>query len=721
MATDTHDDHRLGLSNEIGSLTTAAQGGSQFVGSSSGVFFVNTVRRAFANSAPRNTLERTISLSRGTSPERFIGGNDDSQSADVGIPRAAVGLPREVGEQPSATKRPFRLPPYDTAKLLVMTYFKCWHPLFPILHGPSFMQEFDSLYHDNEDLFAEQQQNRHVTVLRCIFSIACLEHPDVDIPSGLVFQTPGNLISILAPLALQNDVIAIQTLLVAQLYLFATMSLKAAASVGGLLWKSIFHTGLHRCPYRYEKISAHDRDIRKRVFWSAYSLDRFLSQALGHPLGIQDSDIDVCHPGQQDLHEPVQRHKRRTLGNSPDDTVFHLPDGHPAKVVRGESEFMHSRDRESSSVMFRDAEIRIENEKSLLSDGMAQKRRDRQYTQGHFVSYGKLTGRTVEIYHKSITERSASSQLVLSLKTDIDKWWNDLPPALSDMHSRDRHDWTTDQESRRYDLAALFTVLNDNLTLLVNRPALSLEPSKAEFQASLQICIRSARNIIVTLQTQLSDQESLFWPGYMSSAWMAGLIIAFACQLKTYSISKGLSDIATCLKLLNELSKRWPLARQCHSALEQLLLGLEARQQLSWQKRPLGSRIFNDVTPRNSYDGGEETRRAKRTRHNEDRTHDQDETPTQQSYVNSSLDPTTKDYGSNELSTDGTGAPVSASRLESINDDNPQQYFSDDAYQLMDIPSQSYDGLELPDLFTNGVNDMFESITWESLNNDLNG
>lgn len=31
-------------------------------------------------------------------------------------------------------------------------------------------------------------------------------------------------------------------------------------------------------------------------------IDRYLSQALGHPLGIQDSDIDVCSLTSPELH-----------------------------------------------------------------------------------------------------------------------------------------------------------------------------------------------------------------------------------------------------------------------------------------------------------------------------------------------------------------------------------------------------------------------------------
>jgi hypothetical protein len=45
-----------------------------------------------------------------------------------------------------------------------------------------------------------------------------------------------------------------------------------------------------------------DCKMRKWVFWSTCALNRYLNQALGDPLGYQDSDIDVCGPGNIELH-----------------------------------------------------------------------------------------------------------------------------------------------------------------------------------------------------------------------------------------------------------------------------------------------------------------------------------------------------------------------------------------------------------------------------------
>lgn len=65
-----------------------------------------------------------------------------------------------------------------------------------------------------------------------------------------------------------------------------------------------FEAGLHRCPSRYPRlfVDPQTRELRKRIFYSIYVLDRLLSQALGSPLMLSDTDIDVCLPGAPEKH-----------------------------------------------------------------------------------------------------------------------------------------------------------------------------------------------------------------------------------------------------------------------------------------------------------------------------------------------------------------------------------------------------------------------------------
>lgn len=50
-----------------------------------------------------------------------------------------------------------------------------------------------------------------------------------------------------------------------------------------------------------------DIDCRKRVFWSAYTLDRYLSVILGRPRIFRDEDIDQSLPERfvSTVHKPT--------------------------------------------------------------------------------------------------------------------------------------------------------------------------------------------------------------------------------------------------------------------------------------------------------------------------------------------------------------------------------------------------------------------------------
>lgn len=79
-----------------------------------------------------------------------------------------------------------------------------------------------------------------------------------------------------------------------------------------------FEAGLHRCPDRYPSTftSSTDREMRKRVFWSLYTLDRLLTAEFGVPIMLHDTDVDTCVPGGSERHPLCPP----------------SPDGHPARA-----------------------------------------------------------------------------------------------------------------------------------------------------------------------------------------------------------------------------------------------------------------------------------------------------------------------------------------------------------------------------------------------------
>jgi hypothetical protein len=512
---------------ELGSLIANSNDESQFVGSSSGVYFINTVRQAFAKSLGPLDNDPLSSPDFPAAEETLVG-PESLSSANAGRDKTAnsaaendIRPQKNWGYDAEVSSVLGEAPDLENARQLMMMYFKVWHPIFPFLHGPSFLQEMEALYSANNTLDGESQPrvSHHkstcwTTIFQCVFNLATLLQPDHQLRQESKIQSVADFPKLVGILLYRHDMLSLQAVLVMQLYLVATMSLHNASLIGGSILRSILHAGLHRCPYRYKQLTSHDRHLRKRIFWCAYAIDRYLSQALGLPLGIQDSDIDVCLPGNLEYHAPADP-GHFSVSSSPQDGY------------------------DESSI----SQTLAETGSSCIQEDLL----NREITLASYVMYGKLTGRALELFHKSIQNRQIRRSAVLYLVSDVHKWWNNLPSSLQQKCDNNNNNNNNNNNSQNFeesaadsfDLSPFFSVLYEHLILCINRPYLSLDPSSPDFCSSLQTCIGAARNILSSLKAQLYKGQALFWPGLLSAAYMSGLIIAFACQLKQYVLLKG--------------------------------------------------------------------------------------------------------------------------------------------------------------------------------------
>ncbi|KAH7177264.1 hypothetical protein DER46DRAFT_588153 [Fusarium sp. MPI-SDFR-AT-0072] len=685
---------------ERGSLRTLEKGKSQFIGSSSGIYFVNTVRRAFINANTRLS-SRLLDITHPTPEECIVADGEDEQqrtnesSADASSSSFCYGpgIPAGLGRPPQP----------EVAKHLFMTYFQTWHRFFPFLHGPTILKTMEDLYSSFDQHGAASElitpmvpmTLSKVIILQCIFNLAGL-HGSSQLPAASEIQKPTDVLSYLPGLAVKGDLVSIQALFAAGLLLVARMSLRAAAVVSGLLSRAVFLAGLHRCPCRYAKLTADDCDIRKRLFWCIYVFDRYLSQALGHPLGIQDSDIDVCPLNGPELHHPQLY---PTIPSSHNDI------NSPFSGLSANSPSSQSRDIPISSRQSETGSGRATSE-----DNSSQKHH-RHSSLSFQVQYSRLLGRTLELFHKSLHIRSIDSGSILSLQTDINALWNALPSSLQEFDPSS-HD-TDGNQGQVFNESAHFILLHSQLLLLIHRPRLSLEPSTPEFQSAIQICISEAREIIKIISKQHNAGHALFWPGYLSVTWMAGIVLAFACQLRLYSAEKGKREIAMCLEALLYMSERWKLAKNCHAVLSDLADAFQEMEHTA--KRPpfdILDSTSNSVHPPSIQDHvvgdpvsptvNSQSGPRKRARlHSESRTR------------------------SNQ-NNDGSGQPSNQFPMNIVNApaDGPLNYSFLDSFNatgpaIEDYP-YSIDDPGRPSNWESGMPDLLAGITWESLLGGIN-
>jgi hypothetical protein len=516
------DEERPTHTSEIGTLKKLPnQSGTAWLGSSSGVYFVNTVRRAFTQAfSSSQALPASEDILTGEDSEgrSFNGPIVDGPSTTDGFPHL---LSSSLG----------RLPDRKIAIELVMSFFKVWHPVFPFLHGPSFLRDMELLYQrptppafpdkkKRDKVVQPPQDLRKIITFQLIINIASLDRNDIDLPAESRIQSTADVTRVAGSMALDHDLATLQTMLAAQLYLVSTLAIRAASTVGGTIVKLIYHAGLHRCPLRYAQLSAEECEIRKRIFWSAYALDRHCSLSLGDPNTIQDDDIDVCLSGKE-LHKAVPRD---AIPSTADELRLHQAEGHhkPSVSANRAGDDDDGSENENQTPEQREKSLR---EAALIS----------------YVHWSRLTGRIIEIFHKSINHRFPKHEQIVYLTSDIETWWNDLPYFLTGEEPQNTNSGSAPSpaasdsaQTQLANLCSFFKILYHRLLLLLSRPRLSLDQSTPEFQHGLQVCIRASRNVLAGLKAHRSAGQSMFLPGLLSAAWMSGLIIAFACQLGKY-------------------------------------------------------------------------------------------------------------------------------------------------------------------------------------------
>ncbi|EED18596.1 C6 transcription factor, putative [Talaromyces stipitatus ATCC 10500] len=104
----------------------------------------------------------------------------------------------------------------------------------------------------------------------------------------------------------EPSVVYVEALLIIALYSLALNRTRSAYTYAGMALRLCLTLGLHHNVPEGYAISPVERENRIRVWWSVYIIDRITSSKLGHPVTVQDSDIDVDLPSMEKLSPTEQ-------------------------------------------------------------------------------------------------------------------------------------------------------------------------------------------------------------------------------------------------------------------------------------------------------------------------------------------------------------------------------------------------------------------------------
>nr|XP_019044403.1 hypothetical protein I302_07687 [Kwoniella bestiolae CBS 10118]OCF23333.1 hypothetical protein I302_07687 [Kwoniella bestiolae CBS 10118] len=566
METSTH---------ERGRFYIGPNGFPRFAGSSSGVYLADTVQSDL-------TSQDHPTPDPGIEDAFMQRNNDEPRSDETALYDIYLLRTKDLLEE-------------ETLRTRLNRYFATWHPLFPFLDGAYLLQCFNNslnlakIHHTVIPLesiqdsqisafegLTHEQSLALTTIFLVVFTIGGLgliesgnglnsssKVPQIHSTSQATML--GHLIVGACQNSRINDLFGIQALLAIELLFYVTRTFRPAMHLSGVIAKLAFEAGLHRCPERFPATFTDpaDRNLRKRVFYSLYVLDRLLSADFGIPLMLNDSDIDTCVPGGAEKHSTPETHRQDNVQVGPPASEGAVPHSNQSQVGPQSSDGRGTKRKSQGDP--RDEAI------SPPTLDLNTLRVRARLLPAHSLSLmAKMVGQAMEQFNKSVSHRVIDANEVLHLRSDLDAWWNDIGLDCDvDVHASE-----TPADPRRH-MSTLFTCLYHSQIVNLNRPALSLPPSQIQHDHALQAAIASVRKICATLSDGfLKNADDLWWPGYVDIVFLGSLILVYGARRERSRHGQATwltRDLRRALSILEYLTKRWPKSDKFSRVVKSLI------------------------------------------------------------------------------------------------------------------------------------------------------
>ncbi|CUS14123.1 unnamed protein product [Tuber aestivum] len=187
-----------------------------------------------------------------------------------------------------------KTPPRLLSDRLLVSYFQEYHPLFPVLHRPTFLTSYEKLV--SGDGFQVNTLPHHlVAQLFLVFAIAQQNEPRNGPDQQFDAQWQRSLNAIIVDSTIET----LQCLVLAQLYCFSKGDYSRLLQYKSLAVGIALRLGLNQSQRKFT-LGALSGEMRKRTFWCVYCLDSFSAAMLGLPKLLRDGDIDTEYPSDID-------------------------------------------------------------------------------------------------------------------------------------------------------------------------------------------------------------------------------------------------------------------------------------------------------------------------------------------------------------------------------------------------------------------------------------
>ncbi|KAJ5619476.1 hypothetical protein N7510_003460, partial [Penicillium lagena] len=196
------------------------------------------------------------------------------------------------------------LPPFELAKRLYRAQHAYIGTIFSFLSDTAFYQRLERVYSRSPD-----SNNGEECLIYCqillVFAFGQMYSINQWVghegPPG--FQYFKHALTLLPSVFEDGSILFIEVLSYVAYFMQAINRRDTAYVYIGIALRMAVSLGLHREVFDQE-LDNETRERRRRVWWSTYSMERLLCVTSGHPISIQDEDVDLLPPSPTPGEDP---------------------------------------------------------------------------------------------------------------------------------------------------------------------------------------------------------------------------------------------------------------------------------------------------------------------------------------------------------------------------------------------------------------------------------
>jgi hypothetical protein len=198
-----------------------------------------------------------------------------------------------INPQPSATT----LDKIDqkTAHGLFHHYLDQVIPQYPIYHRHDVSSAFNSIYYPASNPGQDSPRNRYIISMIMAISLSTAARKNQRAANAHAYSLVRQAMAWMPDVA-TNDCQGLQAILLLTQYTFLNPSMADLWLLTGLISQAVIDLGLHQELPQDARIKEHQRDMRRRLFWTAWEMEVAVCSIFFRPINLPSRRYDVAFP-----------------------------------------------------------------------------------------------------------------------------------------------------------------------------------------------------------------------------------------------------------------------------------------------------------------------------------------------------------------------------------------------------------------------------------------